>query len=314
MILLLSTLALASTPSTSIVNGETEYGFPAAVSLGAGAGEYTFSACTGSIITPRIVLSAGHCGDDLPLETVVALGKAYFGTDVTDPDDTRGFVDMAVHPDYRELESGPLGTDLGAFDFAILVLDEDAPVPAMRINPLPLSETDVGLEMVSVGFGLSSASGSGSGTKRSAVLTLDQVDDMFLYSLSETNPDEGQICSGDSGGPQLAQLDGSEEWIQVGVHSWGDSNCRTESGSSRVDVAWPWLMEQIEAVHGTVDLCEINGRYEDGTCDEWCDEVDPDCAEPVEAEENKARACSAAAGVGGPWLIALLALGWRRRS
>jgi hypothetical protein len=186
-------------------------------------------------------------------------------------------------------------------------------VQPIRLNLLPMSETDVGLEMISVGYSLSSSAGTGSGTKRSAVLTLDQVDEMFLYSLSETNPDEGQICSGDSGGPQLAKLDGSEEWVQVAVHSWGDTNCRTESGSSRVDVAWPWLLEQIAAVHGTADLCQINGRYEDGVCDEWCDEVDPDCVEVAGAEDAKGRACNVAAGVGGPWVLGLLALGWRRR-
>lgn len=305
----------STAPSTGIVNGETEYGFPAAVSLGAGSGEYTFSACSASIITPRIVLSAAHCGADLPLETVVALGKAYFGTDVTDPDDTRGFVDLAVHPDYEELESGIGGTDLGAYDVAILVLDDDAPVTPMRINLSALDEDDVGLEMVSIGYGITSASsGTGSGTKRSAEMILDDVDEMFLYSRSENNPDEGQICSGDSGGPQVAQLDDTGEWVQVAVHSWGDQNCSIESGSTRVDVVWPWLMEQIEAEHGTADLCEINGRYADGTCDAWCDGLDPDCEPTDEPEDDTAKACSTLSMAGGPWVLALLALGWRRRS
>lgn len=318
--LLLSLSVFATTPSTQIpstqiVNGEPEPDFPAVVALGAGSGDYAFSACTGSVITPRIILSAGHCGADIPLETVVELGQAYFGEDVSDPDATVGFEDMAVHPDYEALESGIGGTDLGAYDVAVLVLEDDAPVTPVRLNPLEILDEDIGLEMISVGFGITSSSGSGGGSKRSAEMVLDDVDDMYLYSLSETNPDEGQICSGDSGGPQLAKLDDTDEWIQVAVHSWGDTSCRYESGSTRVDVAWDFIMEQVEAVHGTTDLCQINGRYEDGSCDAWCDAVDPDCVTEDAPVEDDAKACSAAAGSAGllPLLPGLLGLARRRR-
>lgn len=283
--------ALAAPPTLQIVNGEVEYGFPAVVALGAGSGTYTFSACTGSLITPRMVLSAAHCGDGLPLETVVALGKAYFGTDVTEPDEVRGFVDLAIHPDYEELESG-FGGSLGQYDVSVLVLDEDAPVPAVRLNSRAMGEADVGLMMKSVGFGITSASASDSGTKRSVELALDDVDEMFLYSEGRVSDGEGQICSGDSGGPQFALLDGSEEWIQVAVHSWGDSQCKTQSGSTRVDVAMPWILEQVARVHGTDDLCEINGRYGDGLCEEWCPGADPDCALADSGEEGAKGGCS----------------------
>ena len=115
--------------------------------------------------------------------------------------------------------------------------------------------------------------------------------------------------------PLAAKLDDTDEWIQVGVHSWGDVNCRYESGSTRVDVAWDFIMEQVEAVHGSTDLCEINGRYEDGTCDAWCDAVDPDCVTDEAPVEEDAKACSAVAGTSGLLVVlpGLLALIRRRR-
>ena len=31
----------------------------------------------------------------------------------------------------------------------------------------------------------------------------------------------GKICSGDSGGPAVADLDGDGRWVQYGIHSFG---------------------------------------------------------------------------------------------
>ena len=255
--LLLSLPAVALSPP--IVNRTVEKGFPSVVALGAVLGENTFAECTGTVITPRVVLTAAHCGADIPLEHVVAGGKAFFGTNVGEPDLVLGFQDMMIDPDYVRLsDPTPSGSqDLGHDDFAVLVLDEDAPVVPLRLNTRPMTEEDVGLDMVSVGFGITSAAGAGSGTKRSAALTLDEVGEVYLVSQTVTNPGGGQICSGDSGGPQVAELDETGEWIQVGVHSWGDENCLFDSGSSRVDVGYDWIMDQVEAVHGSRDLCEI---------------------------------------------------------
>ncbi len=132
---------------------------------------------------------------------------------------------------------------------------------------------------------------------------------MFLVSYSSTNVEEANICSGDSGGPQV--LETADGPVVVGVHSWGDSQCVNSSGSTRVDLVQDWIMDHVLEQHGTLDLCHVNARYSDGVCDADCLAPDPDCFE--ESAEGS-LACTSASGSGGLWLLGLLGLGLRRRA
>ena len=297
----------------NIVNGALEPDFPATVGLGAEFGDYTFSACTGTLITPRIILSAAHCGGDLPPELIVQAGKAFFGPSVTEADAVVGFSDIIVHPEYEELQNGWSGS-LGANDFSLLVLAEDAPVDPVLYWTEPLDETWIGTEIKSVGFGITGGGQDDSGTKRSADLVISDLQEQFIISDNVDNPNNANICSGDSGGSQLYFNEEWGEWVQLAVHSWGDENCTQTSGSTRTDLVHDWILETVVSVHGTTDFCEINGYYDDDECTtiSVCQAVDPACL--VEDEDPK-MGCSSIGGVFG-WLPVLGAfglLGLRRR-
>ncbi len=305
-----------------IVNGKEENKFPQTVALGA----FGFSMCTGSLITPKIILSAGHCGEDIPLDMVVSLGSAFFGPSVAQANDEVGFVSMSVHPEYVGLGSNGSGQTLPEFDLALLELEHAVDVPPIWFNEKKLGNRAIGKEVTSVGFGITSSAGQGGGTKRSAVLTVDRIDEMFVLSETSTNDNGGQICSGDSGGPQYYKDPDTGEWVQWAVHSWGDQNCLFESGSTRTDVAVDFIMDFVEDVHGTRDKCAVLGRYGDGVCDLDCDAIDRDCslkdlsnsdiaAVDSGSEEASAGGCNVSSGTGmGGWLLALALIGMRRRS
>jgi MYXO-CTERM domain-containing protein len=265
--LLLAVQPLLAAP---VIGGQEESGFPSVVSLGAEFGSSTMSMCSGNLITPRIVLTAAHCGDGIPESVIVEVGRAFFGPDIDAYDHAIGFEAYYGHPDYQELT----GWDLGANDVGVAILNEDAPVQPTFVNHTELTEEDIGRAVKSVGFGVSNAStGDGSGIKRSADLTLDDLQEQFLVSYA--TEDGTTICSGDSGGPQFIDVEGV--WVQAAVHSWADSDCVRYSGSTRTDLVWDWVLDEVEDYHGSRDLCAINGWYDNDICETLCDEPDPDC-------------------------------------
>ena len=295
----------------NIVNGQLEPDFPATVGLGAELGQYTFSACTGTLITPRIILSAAHCGGDLPPDLIVQAGKAFFGPSVYEADAVVGFTDIVVHPNYDELESG-WGGSLGSNDFSLLVLAEDAPVQPVLYWTEPLDETWIGTPIKSVGFGITGGGQDDSGTKRSADLVISDLQEQFVIADNVDNPDNANICSGDSGGSQLYFNEEWGEWVQIAVHSWGDENCTMTSGSTRTDLVHDWILETVVSVHGTTDFCDINGYYDDDECTtiSVCQEVDPAC---LVEEEGPKMGCSSTSQQ--PWWVLLFGTVflWRRK-
>ncbi len=334
-LLLLPTFAQAETAQYPIVNGNEEPDHDHAVALGAALGPFTFSACTGAMITPRLVLTAGHCGAGYTLEQVVAVGSAMFGPVVGEHFAQIGFVDMVPHADYTEIQNGPFGSIPPANDISVLELAEDAPVRPLWFNRETLNMPDhFETELLSVGYGITGPANDDGGTRRSAVVTLDALQEQFIYSQNATNPNEANICSGDSGGPMMWQADDGQ-WVIWGVHSWGDQNCNQVSGSTRTDLFVEWILDRVEETHGTRDVCEANDWYGDEICDPWCDDIDPDCEEPADDDDAADDDDSAPAddddddddiGLGGsgcqdcassfapsPALPLLLLLGIRRR-
>lgn len=311
----------AAQEAPPIINGEPESGFPEVVALGTDAlGEPT-ALCTASVIAPRVLLTAAHCTEFVPVELLIVAGLAYVGPSLAEADIQHRLklADVVLHPDYVPLEEGGRGA-LPEYDLSVIVLAEDAPVRPVWWRAGPIDDDDLDADLISVGYGVDERNRSG--VKRSAPLVLGDYDEQFLLVYNADTEARSNICSGDSGGPQLGWDEALQGWVQWGVHSWGDSQCRSVAGSTRTDIAAEWILDQIEAVHGTRDRCEANGWRGDGACDPICafdgGVADPDChppaLEPASDPPAEKAGCAAAPGVGAAfaWLPALLVAAARR--
>ncbi|MCB9762357.1 MAG: trypsin-like serine protease [Alphaproteobacteria bacterium] len=305
--LLLALPALAA----PVVNGQLEPGFPSTVSLGVPWGASVLHVCTGNLITPEIVLSAAHCGDDVNAEAIVAFGRAWVGETARDADDELTFRDAFIHPDFA------LGTPpfepFTENDVAVLVLAEPAPMEATPIRLTPVTDAELGTTMLAVGYGATGGDGQGTGVKRSAELILGELEYQHLKAYASDHPDGGMTCQGDSGGPVFVSE--GERQVEWGITSFGLEGCTNFSASTRTDLLGDWILDRVEEVHGTRDLCDVNAWYGDGLCDAFCDEVDPDCLPEggdSGIEGSPKGRCASAEGGGWALLAALGLLGRRR--
>jgi hypothetical protein len=190
--------------------------------------------CTGTLISPTVFLTAGHCYDTGVTYYVtfdpVALPAPPNLPASSLPSSTTAY----RHPDYQP----------PYFDLAVIIL------PASAISPMPLAAEGYLTELRSepawgqktatvVGYGLASY-GQGSyvtqndGVRRYAELKVQSLDAYFLI-LRNAAPKAGKpgVCYGDSGGPVI--VDGY--LVAVASFVGPDLGCHSYSGFFRTDIA-----------------------------------------------------------------------------
>jgi hypothetical protein len=213
----------APTSSPLIAFGEPAVGcaWPTAVSV-AGAGQ-----CSGTLIHPRVVVYAAHCGGNS--KTI------HFGEDALAPARSVTASECRAYPEYA-------GADDQSHDWAYCVLDEA--ITELPVTP-PLfgCETallEVGGEVALVGFGADVVGDSG--IKRWAATTLVAVTPSNNTTLVG-NPNLAgvpSICTGDSGGPAFVQLDDGS-WRTFGIASTVVGDCGGYGAHSMLSGALAWI-------------------------------------------------------------------------
>jgi secreted trypsin-like serine protease len=201
-----------------IINGTTDTTHTAVVALVTQGQQF----CSGTLIAPRVVVSAGHCLKDTGLSASDI--TIFFGNTVGGSGTSVKVTKLQVHPSYYAKSDGtPMN------DVSVLVLAQDAPVSPMAWQSTALSSI-VGQSVLMVGYGVTSASKqTGNGTRRKVTQKITGQDSTFLYygdAVSGT-------CQGDSGGPTF--LDESGVLTLVAVTSYGDTSCVKLGANTRVD-------------------------------------------------------------------------------
>jgi len=208
-----------------IVGGQTTAEYPA-------VGAFTMAHrafCTGTVIAPRVVLTAAHCLRGGPL---VGLNRFVLGRTASTPQVDLPIERIVPHPDY---DRETLANDIG-----VAILGQDAPVEPMALAAAAMDATWVGREVELVGYGVTALGTETGGKKRSVVIPIATVTGtQFSYTY-----EHGGACVGDSGGPAIVR-DAEGRITVAGVTSHGDTACARFGVETRVDVYSDFIAREI---------------------------------------------------------------------
>ncbi len=212
-----------------IIGGVVDTGDPAVVAVYAiKPGEESGALCTGTVISPTVVLTAAHCVHP----DTVGTGNTFYvltAPDLTDP--MNPSPKLAVKETHYDPDFD-VNQILNGHDIAVVILDAPTTIRPIPWNAAAMNNRLVGQNARLVGYGLSNSfAQTGAGVKRQVTVPLNTFDDLFVKT-GKLFPWKG-ICSGDSGGPVLMKINGVEK--VVGVNSFGILYCLSESSSTRVD-------------------------------------------------------------------------------
>ncbi len=245
--------------------------------------------CSGALVAPRVVLTAGHC------LAVRRPDSVFVGADPQQGGEVVAVLDTRLHPQFM---LASLSKDIG-----LVLLDRPLAVAPWPLWPQPFDDSFRGRTIRLVGFGLTASGDVTPPRKRQGVSVISGFTDLdFTF-----HPTPSQTCSGDSGSPALATLYGIE--YLIGVTSRGDPGCSDFGSDTRVDpylddFVTPYLLATAERAADVGDRCFYDENCRSGICVEPADRPSFHyCSKPCGDQARPSTGCPKAmrctAGSGG---------------
>lgn len=186
------------------------------------------SLCTGELVAPRVVLTAGHCTQAAKAATVLV------GPTLDEIRESADVERILTHPDYGPKADLATGwSDIGA-----LVLKTPLRAPPIKIRRARVDESLEGHAIKLVGFGTTVRTDPATaGIKRSGYALVSRVFQREIYVKG--GPGFATGCGGDSGGPALILT--TTGWELLALESRGDEACEVGTFKTRVDAHLPFV-------------------------------------------------------------------------